>query len=81
MSKVNIDKDGIDDLFVDACAVRLERMDKGFYWIGLTLPSGETIHIDIVGASCAHSKVSALLRDGAAAFEKMIVQAPAKGSA
>jgi hypothetical protein len=41
------DETSIDNLFAKACDVHLERMDKHFYWLGITPVGGDTIHIDI----------------------------------
>lgn len=64
MSKVRMVSGSVDDLFVDACSAHLERMSNGHYWLGLTLPNGETIDIDIAGTR----RVDALLREGVAHF-------------
>lgn len=51
------DADSIDDLFVKGCDVHLERMDNGFYWIGIYV-GDEVIHIDIV----SRRKIKARMR-------------------
>jgi hypothetical protein len=54
----------IDDMFVpDAVSVHLERMDNGFYWIGIERADGTTLHIDIYDAHSSRSKLNARDRD------------------
>jgi hypothetical protein len=41
------DPDSVDDLFIDNCAVHLERMSNSFYWCGIYF-DGKQIDLDIV---------------------------------
>jgi hypothetical protein len=40
------DEDSLDDMFIENCDVHIERMDNGFYWIGIYVDE-EIVHIDI----------------------------------
>lgn len=46
-----------DDELVVSCPklVHLERMSNGSWWLGITLPNGETLHVDLAtGPRCRH---------------------------
>ncbi len=50
ISKSSFDQDddtSIDDLFAKRVDIHLERMDKDYYWLGITSDIGTTVHIDI----------------------------------
>ena len=65
MSTLVIDDLGIDDMFLRGVDVHLERMDTNYYWLGITLPDGRTVHIDIHGKR----RIDAVLREGRDCFD------------
>ena len=56
------DKHSIDDLFAEGCSVHLERMDNGFYWMGIYCADGREIHIDIVNKRNKRGRKTARLQ-------------------
>lgn len=70
--KINLEneKDSIiDDLAVGytgeekITGVHLERMDSTYYWLGIDLADGTTMHIDIFKSKDHKKKISARLRE------------------
>jgi hypothetical protein len=52
------DEDSVDDMFIKNCDVHLERMDNGFYWLGVYI-DGEVVHIDICTPERSRTRIKA----------------------
>jgi hypothetical protein len=62
MSRIEI-RDPDDEIIAEGCLIHIERMDRGYVWIGITDERGDILHVDLVkGPRCRH-KLRMNLRD------------------
>lgn len=71
--KLRIEGDEKDQIVDDLClgftgkekieGVHLERMDNAYYWLGITLGDGRTVHVDIFKTKAHKMKIEARIRN------------------